>query len=101
MPALESRRVRTQPLTVTGASFGASPAKIPRTFNSLLTMVESYSGRAALSSDPNESTSRAHRSFEQSLARAGELRPQSCDGEVDERSDFGKGQAPFRNDQVN
>jgi hypothetical protein len=26
-PALESRRVRTQPFSVTGASFGARPAR--------------------------------------------------------------------------
>ncbi len=31
MPAFESRRVCTQPLTVTGASFGAWPARIPQT----------------------------------------------------------------------
>src|SRR6516165_10553478 len=30
MPALESRRVRTQPLTVTGASAGAFPPRITR-----------------------------------------------------------------------
>jgi hypothetical protein len=35
MPAFESRRVRTQPLTVTGASCGALPAKILRTLNTL------------------------------------------------------------------
>jgi hypothetical protein len=33
MPALESRRVRTQPLTVTGASCGALPSKILRTLD--------------------------------------------------------------------
>src|SRR5262245_882621 len=38
MPAFESRRVRTQPLTVTGSSFGAWPAKIPRTLNSFLSI---------------------------------------------------------------
>jgi hypothetical protein len=38
MPALESRRVRTQPLTVTGASFGASPARMLRTLNRLLSI---------------------------------------------------------------
>jgi hypothetical protein len=35
MPAFESRRVRTQPFTVTGASCGALPAKIQRTLNTL------------------------------------------------------------------
>ena len=35
MPAFESRRVRTQPFTVTGASCGAWPAKILRTLNAL------------------------------------------------------------------
>src|SRR5215467_3247605 len=34
MPALESRRVRTQPLTVTGTSAGARPARISRVLNS-------------------------------------------------------------------
>src|SRR6266436_1924891 len=34
MPALESRRVRTQPLTVTGTSGGARPARISRVLNS-------------------------------------------------------------------
>src|SRR5262245_31995132 len=38
MPAFESRRVRTQPLTVTGVSFGASPERISRTLNSGLLM---------------------------------------------------------------
>src|SRR5262245_47229011 len=33
MPAFESRRVRTQPLTVTGVSLGALPARISRTLN--------------------------------------------------------------------
>jgi hypothetical protein len=33
MPALESRRVRTQPLTVIGVSFGAAPARMARTSN--------------------------------------------------------------------
>src|SRR2546422_657795 len=33
MPALESRRVRTQPLTVMLASFGARPARTSRTVN--------------------------------------------------------------------
>src|SRR5215469_5280001 len=35
MPAFESRRVRTQPFTVTGASCGALPAKIQRTLKIL------------------------------------------------------------------
>jgi hypothetical protein len=34
MPAFESRRVRTQPLTVTGAFCGACPARTSRTLNS-------------------------------------------------------------------
>ena len=38
MPALESRRVRTQPLTVTTRSFGASPARTARTLNWLLSI---------------------------------------------------------------
>src|SRR5262245_26158095 len=38
MPAFESRRVRTQPLTVTCSSLGARPAKIPRTLNSFLSI---------------------------------------------------------------
>ena len=42
MPALESRRVRIQPLTVIAASFGASPAKILRTLNVLLSMHRDY-----------------------------------------------------------
>src|SRR5438128_946683 len=62
MPALESRRVRTQPLTVTGASCGAWPARISRPLNSFLAMIESYSGRVALSSGPTQSTNPAHRS---------------------------------------
>jgi hypothetical protein len=41
MPAFESRRVRTQPLTVTGASFGASPARISRTLNARLSIESS------------------------------------------------------------
>src|SRR5262249_53001439 len=44
MPALESRRVRTQPLTVTGASFGASPARMLRTLNRLLSIGEECLG---------------------------------------------------------
>ena len=47
MPAFESRRVRTQPLTVTGASCGAWPARIPRTLKSRLSIDREYSGRAA------------------------------------------------------
>src|SRR5262245_6826620 len=38
MPAFESRRVRTQPLTVTAASCGALPARTARTSNTLLAM---------------------------------------------------------------
>src|SRR5262245_26481748 len=38
MPAFESRRVRTQPLTVTGTSLGAWPERISRTLNSDLLM---------------------------------------------------------------
>src|SRR5262249_20439804 len=45
MPALESRRVRTQPLTVTGAAFGAWPARMARTLSSLLAMARVASGR--------------------------------------------------------
>ena len=59
MPALESRRVRTQPLTVIAASFGASPAKMLRTSNVLLFTIKAitkagrvfltfYSHRASL-----------------------------------------------------
>jgi hypothetical protein len=40
IPALESRRVRTQPLTVTGESFGASPARMLRTLNPVLSTGE-------------------------------------------------------------
>ena len=36
----QSRRVRTQPLTVTGASFGASPARMLRTLNRVLSIGE-------------------------------------------------------------
>jgi hypothetical protein len=42
MPAFESRRVRTQPLTVTPSSFGASPARISRTLNALLSIDPSF-----------------------------------------------------------
>ena len=42
MPAFESRRVRTQPLTVIAASFGASPAKILRTLNASLFIEKVY-----------------------------------------------------------
>ena len=42
MPAFESRRVRTQPFRVTGASCGALPAKILRTLNTLSSISESY-----------------------------------------------------------
>jgi acyl-CoA dehydrogenase-like protein len=42
MPAFESRWVRIQPLTATGASFGASPARIPRMLNSLLPIGRSH-----------------------------------------------------------
>ena len=46
MPALESRRVRTQPLTVTGASAGASPARMARTSNAVWVMDRDWqSGR--------------------------------------------------------
>ena len=45
MPALESRRLRTQPLTVIAASFGASPAKILRTLNGSLSMHGDYHNR--------------------------------------------------------
>src|SRR5262249_36530951 len=43
MPALESRRVRTQPLTVTGASWGAWPARISRTLNSRFSITREFS----------------------------------------------------------
>ena len=45
MPAFESRRVRTQPLDRDAASFGASPAKILRTLNVLLSMYRDYHNR--------------------------------------------------------
>src|SRR5580704_6001716 len=35
MPAFESRRVRTQPFTVTAESFGAAPARISRTLKAV------------------------------------------------------------------
>jgi hypothetical protein len=54
MPALESRRVRTQPLTVTGASAGASPARIWRTLNARFSIDRKLLGRATLSSDCNQ-----------------------------------------------
>src|SRR5437764_15130747 len=38
MPALESRRVRTQPLTVTLSSCGAWPARMARTLSSVLSI---------------------------------------------------------------
>src|SRR5262249_39271036 len=38
IPAFESRRVRTQPLTVTGVSLGACPARISRTLKAWLFM---------------------------------------------------------------
>ena len=38
MPALESRRVRTQPLTVTGVSCGAWPERISCALNSRLSI---------------------------------------------------------------
>ena len=50
MPAFESRRVRTQPLTVTAASFGASPARISRTLK-FLSIDRDLLRRAALSTD--------------------------------------------------
>src|SRR6187551_59330 len=52
IPALESRRVRTQPLTVTGASAGARPARISRTLNSLLSIDQTLLRPRRLSSDP-------------------------------------------------
>src|SRR5262245_57656237 len=50
MPAFESRRVRTQPLTVTGPSCGAWPARIARTLNSLLSIDRHLLRQRALSS---------------------------------------------------
>src|SRR5467141_3987020 len=38
MPAFESRRVRTQPLTVICVSFGARPARTSRTLSSVFSM---------------------------------------------------------------
>src|SRR5690242_12283591 len=46
MPALESRRVRTQPFTVTGASFGARPARMSRTLSQFSAMPNLKSGTA-------------------------------------------------------
>ena len=43
MPAFESRRVRTQPFTVTGASCGALPDKIVRTLNTLSSIARELS----------------------------------------------------------
>src|SRR6516164_9660394 len=43
MPAFESRRVRTQPFTVTGASCGALPDKIVRTLNTLSSIASELS----------------------------------------------------------
>ena len=43
MPAFESRRVRTQPFTVTGASCGALPDKIVRTLNALSSIASELS----------------------------------------------------------
>ena len=48
MPALESRRVRTQPLTVTGVSFGASPARMARTLSSVLSIARELIRRSGL-----------------------------------------------------
>src|SRR5262245_28425976 len=49
MPAFESRRVRTQPLTVTGASCGACPARMSRTLKSLLLIARAISQSSAAS----------------------------------------------------
>src|SRR5262245_41392407 len=59
MPAFESRRVRTQPLTVTSASFAASPARIARTLNSLLSMERSDRSQVTLSSQDSDDNQRA------------------------------------------
>src|ERR1700730_5830466 len=58
MPARESRRVRTQPLTVTDASSGAWPARISRALNSLLSIDRELLSGATLSSGPTGHTSR-------------------------------------------
>src|SRR5258707_11935140 len=42
MPVFESRRVRTQPLTLTGVSCGAWPARIASTLNSLSPIDQDY-----------------------------------------------------------
>src|SRR6516165_11736530 len=65
IPARESRRVRTQPLTVTDASPGAWPARMPRTLNSLCSIGRELLRRAALSSDSPAASTRvqARRSF--------------------------------------
>jgi hypothetical protein len=55
MPAFESRRVRTQPLTVTGAACGAWPARIRRTVNALLSIARQLLSGTTLSSDPDAS----------------------------------------------
>jgi hypothetical protein len=50
MPALESRRVRTQPLTVTAASEGARPARISRVLNCFLCIDRQLQRQSDLSS---------------------------------------------------
>src|SRR5215467_743088 len=48
MPAFESRRVRTQPRTVTGVSFGASPDRMARTLNSVLSIARELIRRSGV-----------------------------------------------------
>src|SRR5215469_8765233 len=54
MPALESRRVRTHPLTVTGVPSGASPANTRRTLNPRMSIDRELLRQAGLSSDHDE-----------------------------------------------
>src|SRR3989442_13073326 len=54
MPAFESRRVRIQPLTVTGTSFGAFPARISRTLSARLSIDRELPREGELSSDCSE-----------------------------------------------
>src|SRR5262245_47237 len=69
MPAFESRRVRTQPFTVTGASCGAFPARTSRTLHSLLSMGrESLFELMALPLSKRRSTFRRHRAWAAILA---------------------------------
>ena len=100
---LESRRVRTQLLTVTGASLGAWPARILRTLKSCCPLIESTRASGLSSDPPNRevavdlNAAAAAPQFRSTHAACGGLAPGRWIGSQQHNSPGGR--SPYANEE--